>query len=206
MTVNPGQSTAANMFGKKAQSKEVKDFHNRDDVDSGDNAHHHTIGFGTRQAGRGSELKKALNQITVLQNRLVNPPFIDRVTDNTQSLVSGASTVVLWQTAVDVDGDLPYAAGVFTVGVEGWYLVDGFVSFANDATGTGRRLVQVRRGAVVDLSCNTRATTTGEHAVPFSKVLKCEVGDLIDIRANQNSGGNLNITATSKINIRKFVI
>lgn len=60
---------------KKATSKEVKDFHDSDDVDSGSLAHHHTLGTKVNQAARGSDFKAlsiSVEEINAIVTGLVN--------------------------------------------------------------------------------------------------------------------------------------
>lgn len=64
-----------NMFGqqiRRTPAEEVKAFHERDDVDSSNKAHHHTLGFGLKQAAPGHEVKKALDILVLLNNFVVH--------------------------------------------------------------------------------------------------------------------------------------
>lgn len=54
----------------RVTSQEVKNFHNRDDVDASKDAHHHTLGFGHTQAAPGDTVMRLIERIKSLEARV----------------------------------------------------------------------------------------------------------------------------------------
>lgn len=51
-------------------AKDVKDFHAKDDVDSSPLAHHHTLGFGSRQAAPGGQTMNLIKRLQISAPRV----------------------------------------------------------------------------------------------------------------------------------------
>jgi hypothetical protein len=61
---------AGGEFGRP-DPRTVSDFHTFDDVDSGKDAHHHTLGSGSNQASPGSHNHDGSNSPTILNGELI---------------------------------------------------------------------------------------------------------------------------------------
>lgn len=56
----------ASTFNESPDSRTVNNFHTNDDVDSGPDSHHHTIGPGTHQAASGAHNHRDGNGLPIL--------------------------------------------------------------------------------------------------------------------------------------------
>lgn len=83
-------------------------------------------------------------------------------------------------------------------GGSGWYSLAGNVAFAANATGV-RRVDMRLNGATAIASMIVPATAAGETRVLVSTMYRMNVGDYVELLAQQTSGGNLNVLSTSDI-------
>lgn len=168
------------------------------------------VGAGTLQATMGAGSVGAGTFRDSVDARVAAAPatlgYIERAADGTQTTTTGAAqAIVLWATSVVAGrGGVSYSAGTFTVTTAGTYLVVANALYAVDATGTGRRLVSIRRNGNVVANSNIRTPALGEAGVVVTALVDCVASDTIDVRATQDSGGTLAITTTSRISIRNL--
>jgi hypothetical protein len=117
---------------------------------------------------------------------------------------SGAYQTVVYDTEIfDSHNSYNTSTGEFTAPKSGKYEVDGVISFASSASGT--RYIQVFVNAVGDSVLGGQNTSaTGQAVVSGSTTLDLAKGDVVTVRAYQNSGGNLNYVAapSSSFSIR----
>lgn len=84
-----------------------------------------------------------------------------------------------------------------TAPVTGYYIVEGGVEFASNAT--GRRAVQIRKnGSVFYASLMVDACSSDATLLPVSAIVQLNAGDYVEIMVFQNSGGALNAVADSR--------
>jgi len=119
------------------------------------------------------------------------------VTQNTvQTFTTSTPTVVDW---TNVQGDNYAAASLssnnYTIPVAGWYRCSVILSFAGNATGI--RFVNATKNGVSQIFVSNRAPTSATSSCAMDGVFQCAVGDVIQIIADQNSGGNLSTVVSS---------
>lgn len=82
-----------NQFNKAITPREVLDFHNKDDVDSGQLAHHHTLGKGPLQAAPGNHTHDPIIEEADLTSFFASPNgFVMAAT--AYKTISGQVTVI----------------------------------------------------------------------------------------------------------------
>lgn len=110
---------------------------------------------------------------------------------------NGGLVTILWTTTPsNTSSTYDSATGRLHVKTRGYYLLSGQVSF-DGASATGRREIRLfKNGSVFDSATDSvrNSDASGLNLrVPFQAVVFMAPGDYIDIRAYQNSGGNLNM-------------
>ncbi len=81
-------------------------------------------------------------------------------------------------------------------GKAGKYLISGQIGFASNAT--GYRLVEVMKNASSIIYLAITPFSGDTPTLNLSYIMDCAVGDYIELRGYQNSGGNLNVIGTSQ--------
>jgi hypothetical protein len=117
--------------------------------------------------------------------------------NSNQSIPDGTETVITGLNTESADLNQLHDTAVnderITIKVPGYYRVAGMVSF--DANNAGfRRLQLYLNGATVIGAVVANAAPAGiSHAMNVSTMFRFSYGDYIDLRAQQNSGGALNV-------------
>lgn len=130
-----------------------------------------------------------------------------RLTHNAvQTLTTATLTVLAFNTEI-FDAAAPNAMHdtvtnnsriTIPTGGAGWYMINGNVEFVANATGV--RQVQIRHnGATVIASVIVPTTAAGVCRLNVSAQYRMNVGDYVELQAQQTSGGNLNVTATTDL-------
>lgn len=134
----------------------------------------------------------------------LNPPHAELRQTVAQTLTTGVTAAVTFDVE---DVDEPAAAGGhstssntsrYTAQYAGWYLVGGGVGFAANATGQ-RAAVWAVNGALLNGSqVMEQATSASNNKVGArTKLVYLNVGDYVELHAQQTSGGNLNTAVTA---------
>jgi len=130
------------------------------------------------------------------------PNFVGCVLYKTanQSLSSGTVTMVTWgEEVVDTDGFHSLVSNdqriTIPSGKAGKYLISVMVTYGSNATGFRQLGVRVNGTGLAALY-ETSALSGTETTQTFTMIYPLAVGEYIEARAYQNSGGNLNITAS----------
>lgn len=93
--------------------------------------------------------------------------------------------------------------GVYTCAKDGFYLFTGTLSYATNATGYRRAALQLNAG--VDNSVSGPANSAVSTDVEVVSLIQLVVGDTVSLLADQSSGGNLNVAATSRFSCAKVI-
>lgn len=123
------------------------------------------------------------------------------VTNNaTQSIANaGSGTAVAFNTE-NVDAFAMHSASgtrlTVPSGWGGWWLVTGYATFANNATGIRNALLQVNGGAIA-ASISTNAISGIDHALSVSSLMRLLAADYVELNVYQSSGGALNVTSAN---------
>ena len=148
-----------------------------------------------------SQLSQLADSVTFLQN----PPRAELRQGSAQSIPNNTSTGVTFNIQ-DLDENVAGTAqhdtvtnsSRFTAVYPGWYQCSGAVCFAANATGV--RITQwavngtVQNGTDSEISAVSGAVTI---VVARTRKLYLDVGDYVELRAFQNSGGALNTGVTT---------
>ena len=117
------------------------------------------------------------------------------------SFVNNTFTTVDWDTDDYTDG-IPFAAGVFTVPVAGYYQVTAKVCLVSNDVGSRMIRLLVNGSATgPGTSTRTRSRSVNGIAAPFSRTLKLAAGTSCAVRACQTSGAAL--TLSGSVHLRR---
>ena len=121
----------------------------------------------------------------------LNHPIFQVTQNVAQTYTTGSTTVVNW-TNLQVDN---FTGGSlinnnYTVQVPGWYRCSVLYPFVGNATGV--RYVNATKNGTAQIFFANRSGMTGVSSTGMDGLIQCAVGDVIQIEAQQNSGGNLN--------------
>lgn len=136
--------------------------------------------------------------------RVVNPPVPQARAFNNANISAGASTVV----ALTFNSEHFNNGGVhstsvnsgrLTAPITGFYLIGGHVSYAANATGF--RVTTIRLNGTTDIAADERGNNGGSEPVnvSLSSAYQLTAGQYVELTVLQNSGGALNILASSAI-------
>ncbi len=153
----------------------------------------------------GASSTTQLNQLVDALNFALNPPRAEVRQGSAQAIPNNSSTSVTFNVkdldenvAGEAQHDTSTNNSRFTAVYAGWYLCSGAVCFAANATGV--RITQwavngsVQNGTDVEISAVSGAVTI----VPArTRKLYLAIGDYVELRAFQNSGGSLNTGVTT---------
>lgn len=111
------------------------------------------------------------------------------------ALVNNTFTVITWN-AQEYDTDAFFAPTstniVVPAGLAGYYLLQGSLEYAANATGL--RFIRIFvNGAGITYTFGGNATAVFGQVVNVSATLYLAVGDIVTLEGYQNSGGNLNV-------------
>lgn len=179
-----------------ASPESVNSFHTNSDLDSGDLAGHHTLGYGPNQAAPGLSVNRRLSSLedyNTTDERPLNEFTAASIANiaNNAITVHGAWTALAGTPGMSGAGTYFSAyngAGVWTVSVAGIYLVEFAVTWAANAAGVRKCILQ-RNGVEF-----TRAGMQGTAAIETNQVvtpIKLAVGDTLGTYVYQNSGAAL---------------
>jgi len=128
---------------------------------------------------------------------LIDPPACSVYHNTTQSLSDDTTTACL-ANSENYDNDSMHSTSSstsrITATTAGRYLLYATVAF--DASGTGRRLVYMRVNGTTSYLLNSIVPPNSPTTcvVPVFKTLVLAATDYVEVMANQNSGGALNVT------------
>lgn len=108
--------------------------------------------------------------------------------------ISDSTTTTISYDQVQEDDGIPYSSGVWTIPLDGRYLVNGQIQWAGSPNGN-RWLYICKNGAI--FSNIVKMGVNANQELQLTRVMRLEAGDTISFMAAQASGGNLAILATS---------
>jgi hypothetical protein len=117
-----------------------------------------------------------------------------------QSTANNTLTTMTWDSEnFDTDGfhDNVTNNSRITIpsGKAGKYLFTSIINWNNSAS--GYREVRFTRNGTAQSYANIAATPTGEAGTVITTILNCSVGDYVDVRVEQSSGGSLDVKSYS---------
>lgn len=196
------------------EPKKVNTVHERSDVDSGDLAQHHTLGFAPGQAASGAKLaalQKQFDELKASYDAHIANDFsrigktviyggtasssIPNAPANPYTSISGFTNQ--WR---DQPTGLQYQGlGIFNCTQLGRYLVEVNLGLASNAT--GRRIIFWYKNGLVDEICriNDNASGSSIATVQAVKAIYLAQGDTIELRFFQDSGAALNIQQSGNL-------
>lgn len=124
----------------------------------------------------------------------INPPCAIVARAANQSIASGASAYLSWDTEV-ADNRAMFAptSDTVTITESGLYLATAWGRW--DTNPTGIRVLEVHQNGITITSESGNASgSTSDHRDTVVAPLACAVGDVIKINTFQNSGSTLNMT------------
>lgn len=126
-----------------------------------------------------------------------NKPYVSEYRVNNMSVASGGSAVVVnfgtteaWVN-VAAGGIVGNGDGTYTINMPGKYVVMAQISW--DSNSAGRREVSIWLNGVSEIAYTAAGGGAQNQSVNVVKAFALKTGDVIDIRAWQNSGAALNI-------------
>ena len=120
-----------------------------------------------------------------------------------QSIPNNTGTTIVFNSETnDDEGCYNTTNGVFTVPAGGTYQITARVIFASNAT--GYRYATVRRNGGASKGLLFDACSSERAFLNISDSLICDAGDTLDISVIQTSGGALDVTVGSSLNITKI--
>jgi hypothetical protein len=133
--------------------------------------------------------------------------------DTQQTLTTSVGAIVIWETEiVDTDSAYDAATGIYTCPAPGVYQVSGQLRLVSNSDFVANELFMIRvyrnAGVVVALDWNDFLTGGGVNIQPYlngTVMVVCDAGDTLDIRAQQNSGVNLNTDGNVNYNQASFL-
>lgn len=140
---------------------------------------------------RGGEIEAVLDQVALLTSSVGT--IVNRTT--TLTLTTATHTAI---TFPNIEGDnmsnFVSGGSVITVSRAGMYIVSASGLMNANATGL-RQIVTRRNGTDIPAGGDGKAGTTVMNCrLTVSIGVSCNAGDTIDVRAYQDSGGNLDLT------------
>lgn len=127
---------------------------------------------------------------------LLNPPTGYIKATATQSLTTGVITALAMDTTIiDTDGMADLANGQLVVRHAGTYLISGSIAFTANATGNRATYLYAGPSAGPQIVGSVTTATLGTATatiVAASALARLSVGDVIQVRGWQTSGGALN--------------
>lgn len=115
-----------------------------------------------------------------------------------QTLTTATETTITWE-AEESDGYGFWSSGaatVMTCQVPGRYLAVAVVRFAANATGIRTAYIERNSSATIGRVRVSAAASGATHLTVTSEATTLAIGDTIRVRAEQTSGGNLDIVTT----------
>jgi hypothetical protein len=116
---------------------------------------------------------------------------------------SGTQATIPWDTG-DVDDGIPFAAGVFTIPVAGYYNTEAAIQYAGNVTGF-RMLRLLVNGSTVRAPQQTSGSAADGTTASIAHTMRFAAGDTVQFSAQQNSGGALNVNANANANYVSIV-
>jgi hypothetical protein len=179
------------------QPEHVNNFHDNSDVDTGDLAQHHTLGFGPNQAAPGIATNRRLTVVETLVNT-VRVPLPISLVNNTWTLLSIAAVGAnpaknLSQEAATV------TSNVWTLTNTGWYSFSSMVQFAANATGIRAIFLKFNSGTPgtsVDYRDSERGSVPSAGIITYVELntqFYAAAGETISVFAIQTSGAALTV-------------
>jgi phosphatidate phosphatase APP1 len=148
------------------------------------------------------------DNIIYLNDRVNNPPAVRVTNSGTQSIATATATALTFNTQNDVKGAAIHSTGTnpnrLTVPTseDGYYLIVAFVEFAANAT--GQRTVAIRLNGATTLAATTvDAAAAGATQLTVSLLWPAVATNYFEVVVTQNSGGNLNVAATPRVEIAR---
>ena len=140
--------------------------------------------------------ESAINANEAAVAGLTKPPAARAGILTNQSFNSGIPGTIAWEGEAFDNGNIhnPADNTKFTAPESGLYQISVNVTWANNAVGT--RLIAVLRNNVTQMS-DSRAAISGLLSQSVSHLLSLQAGDVITVRASQDSGGALTLQSTS---------
>jgi hypothetical protein len=120
-------------------------------------------------------------------------PFSSRYNGGAQALTTAVSATVTFTGSIETTGFASFSSGVWTIAKAGRYLIEGTIGF--DGSTVGRRIMFLFRNGAEVYRVEVPVVTTQNITIPFSTTRRLAVGDTIEVKAYQNSGGNLDVLA-----------
>ncbi len=154
--------------------------------------------------------KNAADQLTFGGAPITGQPYLEVSSTLGQSIPNNLTTIVLYSTVVtDTDSGYSVGTGRYTVpaGKGGHYLVCAIAQFS--AAGAGAVAMQenlylfqngVTLSALDFESLNPGTTYAANNCVGGSSIVNAAPGDILDVRAYQNSGGAITLTTANIFN------
>jgi hypothetical protein len=115
-----------------------------------------------------------------------------------RTTATGVYTTVIFD-VLDYDEQALFNGTIDTATIKkaGKYRLSGSIWFAGNATGVRGIAYRVNGGSESEIAQLATAADSSEVIIPFAIEDNFEVGDTIELRSFQNSGGNLNVDANS---------
>lgn len=119
---------------------------------------------------------------------------------NAQGFTSGTIAKMQWQQVYrDTDRGFDLDPDTYTVNTAGWYHVSARVHWA--AQSGGIRFAQLRQNNLASITViANRSASTQVTTAYVDSIVSCEVGDTMQLWAQQNSGSTINTYVTSLYN------
>jgi hypothetical protein len=140
-------------------------------------------------------------------NPLSMPQYSARLVTNAAQTITTTTPTVVNYGAKEYDPSSCLtlgAAAKYTVKVAGLYEVTPVLSWATN--GTGGRMARIRKNGTALAGAGTATVGAADWCfVMNSSALYCAVGDTLDITAQQNSGGNLDLNSGNSWAVFKLI-
>lgn len=147
-----------------------------------------------------SSTLNSTNGVKGVMNFLNNPPMFRAFQQLTTAIPNlTATTVPFTAHAVSVDNYTKFntSTHVYTVPINGLYLVHGLVAYAETTGSTGRRLCGLNvNGTLYQGPAYAPMNTGGDGSVAITRILDLQAGDTVALYALQNQGASLNLSGT----------
>lgn len=144
--------------------------------------------------------KDAGDALTFAGNNVTGNPMMDAVTGAGQSIPNSTTTIVVFGT-VNRDSDNAYNSltGRYTVpaGKGGDYEIEGSMAYGGTVTGTPS--IAIYKNAL-QLRLSVASAPVAAQTLVVGAILNLAAGDIIDIRAQQASGGAVALGGTTASN------
>jgi hypothetical protein len=154
----------------------------------------------------------AINQFTI--NKIVDASAVGAGAviavraekSGTQSLTTATETTITsWTETQDSTSSFDASTGVFTAPVAGTYKIDGVIAIGSNATGF-RYAAVFKNGAIYNYGPGTAPPASNDSGAVFTAQVPMIAGETLSVKAYQNSGGSLNVSAgtATSLNISKL--